>query len=149
MRESKHRAMVEQIVQILAQRAMAGGHTYLKKVRSHTGIHGNDEADRLAKEATDPKTPIDIHVTHGETAHEGMAWPSTREEVKEEGPNTSWSERLDIFKRRWGKFWNKKLAQRYRMRYASDPNPAHDANCPICNKGIDGASHILAGCHDK
>ena len=35
------------------------------------------------------------------------------------------------------------------MRYARDPNPAHDANCPIYNKGIDGASHILAGCHDK
>ena len=65
---------------------MAVGHTHLKKVRSHTGIHGNDEADRLAKEATDPKTPIDIHVTHGETAHEGMAWPSTREEAREDGP---------------------------------------------------------------
>ena len=86
MRESKHRAMVDQIVQILTQRAMAGGHTYLKKVRSHTGIHGNEEADRLAKEATDPKTPIDIHVTHGETAHEGMAWPSTREEAREDVP---------------------------------------------------------------
>ena len=60
---------------------MAGGHTYLTKVRSHTGIHGNDEADRLAKEATDPKMPIDTHVTHGEIAHEGMAWPSIREEI--------------------------------------------------------------------
>jgi ribonuclease HI len=80
MRESKHKALIEQIVQILAQRAMAGGHTYLKKVRSHTGIHGNDEADRLAKEATDPKMPIDTHATHGEIAHEGMAWSSIKEE---------------------------------------------------------------------
>ncbi len=40
--------------------------TYLKKVRSQISIHGNDKADRLAKEATDPKTPIDTHVTHGE-----------------------------------------------------------------------------------
>jgi hypothetical protein len=78
MRESKHKALIEQIVQILAHRAMTGGHTYLKKVRSHTGIHGNDEADRLAKEATDPQMPIDTHVTHGEIAHEGMAWPSHR-----------------------------------------------------------------------
>jgi hypothetical protein len=212
MRESKHKALVEQLVQILARRALAGGHTYLKKVRSHTGIHGNDEADRLAKEATDPKMPIDMLVTHGEIAHEGMAWPSTREEIEEDrpafgahtpiyrwrqaanltadiknkappsyntgyantegiyatnwkkvtptlhktsssqywhDPNTSWSERINIFKLRWGKFWNKKLAHRYRMRYARDPNPAHNANCPICNKGIDGASHILAGCQDK
>ncbi len=55
MRESKHKALIEQIVQILAHRAVAGGHTYLKKVRTHTGIHGNDEADRLAKEATYPQ----------------------------------------------------------------------------------------------
>ena len=49
--------------------------------KSHTGIHGNDEADGLAKEATDPKMPIDTHVTQGEIAHEGMAWPSMREEI--------------------------------------------------------------------
>jgi ribonuclease HI len=65
MRESKHKALIEQIVQILAQRAMAGGHTYLKKVRSHTGIHGNDEADRLAKPPLSSRLlPTNMHVTH-------------------------------------------------------------------------------------
>ena len=73
MRESKHKAVVEKLVETLAHRALAGGHTYLNKVRSHTGIHGNDMADRLAKEATDPHMPIDCHITHGEIAHEGMA----------------------------------------------------------------------------
>ena len=212
MRESNHKAVVEQLVQTLAQRAMAGGHTYLQKVRSHTGIYGNDEADRLAKEATDPQMPIDTHVTHGEIAHEGMAWPSIKEATQGEGPacgapppayqwrqaanltadiknkappsykmgyantdgtyatiwkralpqlhkpsssrywhdpNTTWSQRINILKLRWGKFWNKKLAHRYRMSYARDPHPAHDANCPICNKGMDGAGHILAGCQDN
>jgi ribonuclease HI len=211
MQESKHRVVVEQLIQVLAQRAMAGGHTYLKKVRSHTGIHGNDEADRLAKEATDPKMPIDTHVIHGETAHEGMAWPSHKTQITPAGPafgphphmhrwtqaanltadiknkaphsyttgfaskegvyaklwektnpqlhkpsshrywkdpNITWSQRITILKLRWGKFWNKKLAYRYRMRYAADPNPAHDANCPICKQGMDGAGHILAGCKD-
>ena len=193
MRESKHRALVEQIVQIMAQRAMAGGHTYMKKVRSHTGIHGNDEADRLAKEATDPKMPIDTHVTHGEIAHEGMAWPSTREEIPAFGPeppkyrwrqaanlttdikntappsydtgyaktdgvyatnwkkttptlhkasssrywydpDTPWSVKINILKLRWGKFWNKKLAHRYRMRYASEPMPATDPTAQSASK---------------
>jgi ribonuclease HI len=212
MKESKHRVVVEQLVQILAQRAMAGGHTYLKKVRSHTGIHGNDEADRLAKEATDPNMPIDTHTTHGETAHEGMAWPSHKEDITPAGPafgphtpicrwrqaanltadiknkappshttgyantggvyaklwetanpklhkpsshrywndtSTTWSQRINILKLRWGKFWNKKLACRYHMRYATDTKPAHDANCPICKQGMDGAGHILAGCKDQ
>ena len=85
MQESKHRELVEKLVQTLAQRAMAGGHTYLKKVRSHTGIHGNDEADRLAKEATDSNMPIDTHITVGEEAHAGMMWPSLREEIPAEG----------------------------------------------------------------
>ena len=78
MKESKNSELVEKQVQTLAQRAMAGGHTYLKKVRSHTVIHGNDEADRLAKEATYPNMPIDTHTTVGEEAHAGMMWPSRR-----------------------------------------------------------------------
>ncbi len=57
------------------------GHTCLNKARTHTGIHGNDKADRLDKEATDPKMPIDTHVTHAEIAHENMAWPSIREDI--------------------------------------------------------------------
>ncbi len=80
MRESKHKVLVEQLVQILARRALAGGHPHLRKVRSHTGIHGKD------KEATGPQMHIDMHVTHGEIAHEGMAWPSTREEIEEGRP---------------------------------------------------------------
>ncbi len=35
------------------------------------------------------------------------------------------------------------------MRYARDPNPAHNAIFPICNKEMDGAIHILAGCQGK
>ena len=49
-------------------------------------MHNNDEADRLAKESVDPKVRIDTHITHGETAHEGMAVPSHKEEITPEGP---------------------------------------------------------------
>ncbi len=65
MRESKHKALVEQIVQILAQRAMAGGHTYLKKVRSHTGIHGNDEETDWPRKPQTPECPS-THMSHME-----------------------------------------------------------------------------------
>ena len=57
-----------------------------ENVTSRTGMHNNDEADRLAKESVDPKVRIATHITHGETAHEGMAVPSHKEEITPEGP---------------------------------------------------------------
>ena len=63
-------------------------------------------------------------------------------------PNITWPQRTNILRMRWGNFWNRKLAHRYNLKYANNPHPTHDANCPICHCNIDGASHILAGCPD-
>eukprot|EP00798_Chlamydomonas_sp_ICE-L_P025608 gene25608-biopygen20096 len=47
---------------------------------------------------------------------------------------------------RWGRLWNTKLAYRWKMPYANNPNPATSPTCPICTTHEDGAGHILAGC---
>ena len=73
-----------------------------------------------------------VYATLWETANPKLHKPSSHRYWND--PNTTWSQRINILKLRWGKFWNKKLACRYRMRYAADPKPAHDANCPICKQ---------------
>jgi hypothetical protein len=73
--ESKHLAVIDKIVTLLGARAVAGLHTYLYKVRSHTGIAGNDAADLLAKEAAQTASAADHTTTIGETAYADMHWP--------------------------------------------------------------------------
>ena len=77
LRESNHRALLHKVVEVLGERALAGTHTHLFKVRAHTGIPGNEVADRLAKEAALNKATTDTHVTLGEVARAGMFWPKT------------------------------------------------------------------------
>ena len=76
LQESKHKEILAKIVALLGARALAGHHTHIYKVRSHTGIRGNDAADTLAKEAAmqqgNPTLPS-IHL--GEQAHQGQYWP--------------------------------------------------------------------------
>ena len=52
------------------------------------------------------------------------------------------------FNLRWGGTHTKKKAYWYKIPYARDPKPATNPFCPICKCGVDGASHILAGCQD-
>jgi ribonuclease HI len=73
--ESKHLAVIDKIVTLLGTRAAAGLHTYLYKVRSHTGVAGNDAADLLAKEAALAAGAVDHTTNIGETAYAGMHWP--------------------------------------------------------------------------
>ena len=47
----KHRELLDEIVTALLDRAQNGHQTNFVKVKSHTGIVGNDHADRLANEA--------------------------------------------------------------------------------------------------
>ena len=75
LQESKHREVLHQIVQLLGARALQGAHTRLYKVRSHSGIAGNDQADRLAREAAQLPGTVDYTTHLGEQAYEGMYWP--------------------------------------------------------------------------
>jgi ribonuclease HI len=45
LRESKHFQLLNNILDALRTRAEAGGQTYIYKVRSHTGVAGNEAAD--------------------------------------------------------------------------------------------------------
>jgi ribonuclease HI len=53
LRHSKHRELVTGIVQCVKQRATRGYTTRFIKVKSHTGIEGNEMADAIAKKAVD------------------------------------------------------------------------------------------------
>ena len=48
-----HQHMLQSIADIKLERAELGRHTSILKVKSHTGIDGNDWADILANQAAD------------------------------------------------------------------------------------------------
>ena len=48
-----HRSLLKAIGHEIMQRAQAGVETILHKAKLHTGIHGNEMADRLANEVAD------------------------------------------------------------------------------------------------
>ena len=75
LRECKHQKLLEDIVARLGARAMAGSQTHLYKVRSHTGIKGNDEADRLAKDAALHPLNTQYHIKVGENGYQHLRWP--------------------------------------------------------------------------
>ena len=76
-RENKHRDLLQDIAIHIINRHNAAATTRLLKVRSHSGIIGNDEADTLAKEATTGYNVIGP-VKTGEHAHLNMHWPSVQ-----------------------------------------------------------------------
>jgi ribonuclease HI len=53
VRHHRSAKLLQQIVRQLQQRHASGSHTSLIKVRAHTGIAGNEEADKLAKRAVE------------------------------------------------------------------------------------------------
>jgi ribonuclease HI len=53
LRHSKHRDLINGIVECVKQRATRGYMTRFIKVKSHTGIEGNEMADAIAKKAVD------------------------------------------------------------------------------------------------
>ena len=76
----KHKGLLEEICSHLRRRVELNTPTYLHKVRSHTGIRGNDEADRMAKEAaTFPSRVLPRNHDHaGENAYADVHWPSVQ-----------------------------------------------------------------------
>ena len=74
--ESKHLALLQSLQVVLSQRICHGAITHFYKVRSHSGIPGNEEADTLAKQAATHPTTVHIHDTTGETSHTHHCWPT-------------------------------------------------------------------------
>ena len=56
LQQCKHKVMLEDIVAQLLAGARKGLQTRILKVKSHIGIRGNEEADKLATAATDYST---------------------------------------------------------------------------------------------
>ena len=57
-RQHAHRELLADIARRLLARAAAGHSTHIVKVKAHTGVHGNEQADQLANAA---RNPLDCH----------------------------------------------------------------------------------------
>ena len=60
--ENKHKALLQAIVNRIFERAIRGRQTTIVKVKSHIGIIGNEEADKLARSAAESSRKSDAHV---------------------------------------------------------------------------------------
>ena len=76
MTESKHKELLESIARLLMSRAQQQSTTQILKVRSHSGIKGNDEADAIAKKAA-MAPHLTILDPVGQQAYRDMTWPTT------------------------------------------------------------------------
>ena len=63
--ENKHAALLTRIQAALIARSQNNAHTHIYKVRSHTGVHGNEMADRAANEAAKEPSKCDAPQPEG------------------------------------------------------------------------------------
>ena len=70
-----HKTLLDAIAAELRLRALRGLHTSIIKVRCHTGIAGNEMADKLANEARDAAA-CQLTYDIGNQAHQGKHWPA-------------------------------------------------------------------------
>ena len=84
--ENKHKTLITAIAQQILDRAKLGLHTAIVKVKSHTGIIGNDEADRLARSAADKPNENDAYAGTG-GAFDGLFWPMVPAQKQRENKN--------------------------------------------------------------
>lgn len=79
MLESKHLPMLEAITEAILARSTAGGKTKIQKVKSHSGIQGNDDADKAAAAVAKGSTPASECIQEWVTpqAYESITWPAT------------------------------------------------------------------------
>ena len=83
-----HLDLLKRIAQCILQRAAAGTATRILKVKSHTGIQGNDKADALAKEAA--QQPETAHkATPASAPFADKWWPATQAPPKDGAPPDS------------------------------------------------------------
>ena len=75
---SIHTELLHSIQKHLIQRILHGSHTTLCKVRSHTGILGNDRADTLARKAAEHPTLTNFTDTTGEIPRHNVYWPTVQ-----------------------------------------------------------------------
>ena len=85
LQQCKNKVMLEDIVAQLIARARKGLRTRIMKVKSHIGIQGNEEADKLATAATDSsKCSQDYAIGH--EGLQGLYWPAqTIEKMSNDG----------------------------------------------------------------
>ena len=83
----KHKVLLEEIADKLLQRAARGYYTTLIKVKSHIGIIGNEEADKLAFLAA-KQDYCDIKLTRGNEGLQGVYWPCIKQASDQDGEAT-------------------------------------------------------------
>jgi ribonuclease HI len=90
--ECKHKELLQAIVTILLRRGKTDSHTTFMKVKSHTGIQGNEVADRLAGEATDRSScNQQVTVLVGNDGLKDMFWPTkVVQSATHDRPAVSW-----------------------------------------------------------
>jgi ribonuclease HI len=82
LRTNKHRDLIRTIIRHLEARASSGLHTTLLKVKSHSGISGNDAADKIAREVATREVPDNMplhHIAEGNEPFGDMYWLATKE----------------------------------------------------------------------
>jgi len=77
VRESKHLELLKAIVEALELRSGAGSKTTIQKVKAHSGIVGNDQADKYASDMAKGRPASKPCIEPStEVPYESVAWPA-------------------------------------------------------------------------